>query len=464
MKISSKSFSNKHSSSFRDPSGYVFLDNKVLKRVVLPKYFTQYHALKKSGFYQKAMQHGLLIPHTESKSEKDSIELIPEEIPFISYPYEWSFNQLKDAALHTLKLQKYAVNNGFVLKDASAFNIAFHHGKTIFIDTLSFDFYTQDSPWKAFKMFVQHFLSPLVLAYYHGASILKLLQTHIDGIPLSLTSSLLPWKSKLSPMIYTNIHLLAKAELKYINQTGKKFNEVKVKKERHLNHLDALYSFIQGLKINQQTEWGNYYDNIHYNDTSLTFKKNQISEWVSYLGVKTVVDVGGNDGTMVRSFHNNLDFAIVGDIDENAVDLNYQKIKEQMGSNIIPLLLDILQPTPALGFNSKERFSIIKRLSKLNPDLTLALALVHHISLSGNVPFLKTAEFFARFSNYLIIEFPNRDDDMVQLLLNQKRDFKNHFDFYSVENFEKDFGVFFEIKKRVPIPKSNRILYQMEIK
>lgn len=464
MRTSSNSFSNNHSSSFRDPSGYVFVDNNnVLKRTVLPKYFAQYNALKASGFYEKVIKHGLLIPHHESKTTKESIELIPEEIPFITYPYEWSFSQLKDAALHTLKLQKYAVNNGFILKDATAFNIAFHQGKPIFIDTLSFDFYRPDSPWKAFKMFVQHFLSPLVLAHYHGSKILKLLQTHIDGIPLSLTTSLLPRKSKLNPTIFTNIHLLAKAERKYKHQTEKKTKEVKVKKERHLNHLDALYSFIQELKVNQQTEWGNYYENIHYNDTALDFKKNQISEWISNLNVKTIVDIGGNDGTMVRSFSHDLDLAIVGDIDENAVDLNYQKIKEQKGGNIIPFLLDILQPTPALGFDNKERFSIIDRLNQCKPDLTLALALIHHITLSGNVPFLKIAEFFARFSNYLIIEFPNRNDKMVQLLLDQKRDFKNHFDFYSEENFEKDFGVFFEIKKTVAIPKSNRILYQMEI-
>lgn len=463
MRASSDSFRNNHSSSFRDPSGYVFVDNNVLKRAVLPKYFTQYNALKASGFYKKVIKHSLLIPHNESKTTKDSIELIPEEIPFITYPYEWSFSQLKDAALHTLKLQKYAVSNGFILKDATAFNIAFHRGNPIFIDTLSFDFYSSDSPWKAFKMFVQHFLSPLVLAHYHGPTILKLLQTHIDGIPLSLTTSLLPRKSKLNPTILTNIHLLAKAERKYKNQTDKKTKEIKVKKERHLNHLDALYSFIQGLNVNQQTEWGNYYENIHYDDTALDFKKNQISEWISYLDLKTVVDIGGNDGTMVRSFSHDLDFAIVGDIDENAVDLNYQKIKEQKDANIIPVLLDILQPTPALGFDNKERFSIINRLNKFKPDLTLALALIHHISLGGNVPFLKIAEFFARFSNYLIIEFPNRNDEMVQLLLNQKRDFKNHFDFYSDENFEKDFSVFFEIEKRVAIPKSNRILYQMKI-
>ena len=150
MRASSNSFRNNHSSSFRDPSGYVFVDNNVLKRAVLPKYFTQYNALKASGFYKKVIKHSLLIPHNESKTTKDSIELIPEEIPFITYPYEWSFSQLKDAALHTLKLQKYAVSNGFILKDATAFNIAFHGGNPIFIDTLSFDFYNPDSPWKAF--------------------------------------------------------------------------------------------------------------------------------------------------------------------------------------------------------------------------------------------------------------------------------------------------------------------------
>ena len=216
-----------------------------------------------------------------------------------------------------------------------------------------------------------------------------------------------------------------------------------------------MYSFIQGLKVNQQTEWGNYYENIHYDDTALDFKKSNLGMDLIF-GCKNSSDIGGNDGTMVRSFSHDFDFAIVGDIDENAVDLNYQKIKEQKGANIIPVLLDILQPSPALGSTIKKD-SQLSTINKFKPDLTLALALIHHISLSGNVPFLNIAEFFARFSNYLIIEFPNRNDEMVQLLLDQKRDFKNHFDFYSAENFEKDFGVFFEIKKRVPILKSNRI-------
>jgi hypothetical protein len=149
---------NAHSSSFRDPSGYVFIEEGDIKRAINPIYFKQYKALTESGFYEGLIKNGLLISHKEVSNSEETIVLQADKIPFITYPYEWSFNMYKEAALLTLKIQKYSLEHGFTLKDATAFNITFYKGKAVFIDTLSFDFYVENSPWRAYKQFITHFL------------------------------------------------------------------------------------------------------------------------------------------------------------------------------------------------------------------------------------------------------------------------------------------------------------------
>ena len=159
---------SKHSASFRDPSGYVFVDDGVIKRTINPIYFKQYEALNTSGFFKALFDNKLLVAHKEVSATAEKIIIQPEHIPFIIYPYEWSFNQYKEAALLTLKLQKYALEHGFSLKDASAFNVAFYNGKAIFIDTLSFDFYVEDSPWRGYKQFISHFFELGLAPVLHG--------------------------------------------------------------------------------------------------------------------------------------------------------------------------------------------------------------------------------------------------------------------------------------------------------
>lgn len=149
-----------HEASFRDPSGYMFHDSDTLRRVINPIYFPQYQKLKSSGFFKTLIDQGLLISHEETSVSNEKIIITPERIPFVTNPYEWSFEQFKHAALHTLKIQKYALSKGFILKDASAYNATFHNGKPIFIDTLSFDFYEEDMPWRAYKQFITHFFGP----------------------------------------------------------------------------------------------------------------------------------------------------------------------------------------------------------------------------------------------------------------------------------------------------------------
>jgi hypothetical protein len=449
----------KHDASFRDPSGFIFYEGDTLRREICPIYFNQYNQLKESCFFNTLFNNGLLIPHEETLVTKDRIVITPEHIPFISNPYEWGFEQYKEAALLTLKIQKYALSKGFILKDASAYNVAFHSGKPVFIDTLSFDFYEEDTPWRAYKQFITHFLGPLVLARYHGTEILKLMQTHIDGIPIKLIASLLPAKTKLSSVIYTNIHLLAKMEDKHSEDYKAETKIAKLSKKAQNNILTSLFDYIKKLKVKERSEWGDYYSKTNYNEDAFNNKKNLIKEWVNQIKPKKLIDMGGNDGTFARTVIDDVDHIIVTDIDCNAVDHNYHQVKSNKELNMLPMVCDVLQPAPGIGFNNNERSSLITRLQEYAPDVTMALALIHHMTLSGNVPFERSAKFFASFSKNLIIEFPTRDDSWVESLLVRKREFINHFDFYNQSNFEEQFSLYFKMIQKKAIPGTKRIMY-----
>lgn len=455
---------NTHEASFRDPSGYMFHDGETLRRVINPIYFPQYTQLKSSGFFDTLIKKGLLIPHQETSATDDKVVITPEVIPFITNPYEWSFDQFKHAALLTLQIQKYALTKGFILKDASAYNVTFHKGKAVFIDTLSFDFYEEGTPWRAYKQFITHFFGPLVLAKYHGTEIFKMLQTHIDGIPVKLIASLLPGKTKLSSTLYTNIHLLAKMESKHSEDYKAETKVAKLSKKAQNNILTSLFDYIKNLELNEASEWGDYYEKTNYNDNAFEAKKQLVREWVLSLKAEKLIDIGGNDGTFARTVIDQVKDVLVTDIDSNAVGYNYHQLQKNGETNMLPFVCDVLQPAPGVGFNNTERNSLIDRLKNYAPDVTLALALIHHITLSGNVPFDKSAEFFAKFANYLIIEFPKREDSWVSSLLVRKREFVNHFDFYNEAQFEEGYLKYFTLEKKQAIEGTQRVLYVLKVK
>ncbi|WP_299118706.1 class I SAM-dependent methyltransferase [uncultured Winogradskyella sp.] len=455
---------NAHSSSFRDPSGYIFVDNGEIKRTINPIYFNQYNALTKSGFYNNLFKNDLLIPHEEVSNSEQEIILKAEKIPFVTYPYEWSFNMYKEAALLTLKLQKYSLEKGFSLKDATAFNVTFHKGKAIFIDTLSFDFYLENSPWRAYKQFITHFFGPLLLAHYHGAQSLKLLSNFIDGIPVKMIRSMLPFKTKLSPILYSNIHLLAKLEDKHNEDYKGEAKEASLSKKGQLNIIQSLYDYIKKLELKEHSEWGNYYDKTNYTDDAFIKKSEIINTWINTIQPERLIDIGGNDGTFVRKLNSAVKTALVCDIDNNAVDFNHKTMKLNKEQNMLPFVLDVLNPSAAIGLNNKERDSFLDRIEAFAPEATLALAVIHHMSLSGNVPFSESAKFFSSFSKHLIIEFPKREDSWVQRLLNNKADFKDHFGFYNLDNFISAYSNEFEILEQKEIEGSKRVIFLLRKK
>ncbi|MBM4387252.1 MAG: SAM-dependent methyltransferase, partial [Deltaproteobacteria bacterium] len=207
---------NRHTASFRDPSGFVFSKDGIICRRINRSYKDNYDFLIGSGLYDRLAGDGLLVAHKEVENvdaeSGEAYKIIePDPIPFISYPYEWCFSQLKHAALLTLKIQRLSMDAGMTLKDCSAYNVQFRRGKPVLIDTLSFERYRDGKPWVGYSQFCRHFLAPLALMSKKDVRLGNLLRIFIDGIPLDFAGGLLPWSTFLSFSILSHVHMQARA-------------------------------------------------------------------------------------------------------------------------------------------------------------------------------------------------------------------------------------------------------------
>ncbi len=447
------------SSSFRDPSGFLFSQGGHLYRQINLEYSSTYKKLMDSGLYAALIKKGWIIPHEEARDIKPArpdtsfLVIKPEKVFFISYPYEWCFSQLKDAALLTLKIQKLALEKGLTLKDASAYNIQFVNGKPILIDTLSFDEYTDGKPWDAYKQFCQHFLAPLALMSKVDIRLNQLLRVYIDGVPLDLCSKLLPWSSRLNLGLATHIHIHSNVQKKYSSSTETSTKNISVSQTGLLGVIDSLQSTIKGLEWQPKgTEWAEYYDITNYSSDAFEDKKQQVRSFLQETGGGKIWDLGANTGEFSRVA---MDFGSVVsfDIDPAAVEKNYRQIKSSKEVGILPLVQDLTNPSGGIGWANAERDSLTKR----GPvDVVLALALIHHICISNNVPLEFFAEYLRSLGNYTILEFVPKEDSQVKILLNTRKDIFPH---YSIEGFETAFGKSFEIVKKQPLEGTLRVLY-----
>lgn len=451
--------------SFRDPSGFMFKCQGEIFRQVNWLSRDDYDLLINSGLYAKLIKAGLLIPHAEVNcsylQDKTAYKILkPFLIPFVSYPYEWSFSQLKDAALTTLKIQRYALDYGMSLKDASAFNIQFWQGKPILIDTLSFERYRKGRPWVAYRQFCQFFLAPLALISYNHFSLNRLLLSSIDGIPLDLASDLLPWRTWYKLGFFLNLHLprlihrwLSEGSIaEYIKNPKKKFSE-----KSFQGLIDNLQSTIENLKwVPKSSSWSDYSSRDLHSPAYGEHKKNTLKKFLEMVRPQSVWDLGAGTGIYSRICASQGSFTVSCDADPLCVERNYLECKDSLEKNILPLLIDLTNPSPALGWMNLERFSLIERGPA---DMIVALALLHHLSISNNLPFEKIVEFFHRCSKWVVIEFVPKHDPQTQKLLSCREDI---FADYHQAYFELEFSRFFKIIESVQLDDSPRILYLLE--
>lgn len=449
------------SGSFRDPSGFLFKYNDEVFRQINLIYKEDYDLLMNSGLYDELVKKNWLISHKEIELDNNNFSeeaykiIKPEQLKFISYPYEYSFSQLKDAALLTLKILKKALKFGMILKDASIYNIQFHKGKPIFIDTLSFEKYDGESPWVAYKQFCQHFLAPLALMTYKDIRLSTMLNHYIDGIPLDLTAKLLPCKTYFKFSLLLHIHIHSLSQNRYSDKPVKeKIKKRKFSKLSFLGLIDGLETAVKKLKLKKlKTEWADYYSDNSYTDKDIEEKKNIVSEMLKTSSPEMVWDFGANTGFFSRiSSEKNIP-TISFDIDPICIENSYLYSKNNNEKNIVPLLLDLTNPPSGLGWANEERMSLIER----GPvDLLLALALIHHLAISNNVPFDMIAEYFSKLCKNLIIEFVPKNDVQVQRLLKTRKDI---FVNYNEENFVKSFTKYFEIIESKTVGETGRSIY-----
>jgi len=416
-----------------------------------------------SNLYQVLVDKKYLIPHKEvanMKPEKEGWKIIkPERIPFISYSYEWPFSLLKDAALLTLEVQKIALKHGMSLKDANAFNIQILNGKPILIDTLSFEKYEEGKPWVAYKQFVEHFLCPLALMSYDDVRLGRISSIFLDGIPVDIAASLLPISAKFKPKLFFHVFAHASSQRRYSNKKIDASKKNKVFSKRALIGLiDSLEGSIKGMKYDPKgTEWEDYYeDNNNYNSSSHKNKADLVEKYLKTIKPDSVWDMGANTGMFSNIAAKTNANVIAFDIDYGALEKGYQSIKKNNIKNITPLFCDFTNPINSLGWENTERMSLIERGPA---DAILALALVHHLAIPHNLPFEKIASGFSKIGKNLIIEFIEKSDSQVQILLSSRKDI---FDKYTQEDFEDSFKKYFNIKEKIKIKDTVRTLYLME--
>lgn len=445
--------------SFRDRSGYVYSDSDKVLRTIMPCYKETWEQVTQGDFMAQLQDQELIVSFEEHSPIHDSWKtLTVEPVPFISYPYEWSFSQLKDAALLTLDLQLKALENSMVLKDASAYNVQFFGAKPVFIDLLSFEPRKNEGAWEAYRQFCSHFLAPLALAAKKDLRYIQMSRQWIDGIPLDITSGILPWRAKLSLGIFMHLVLHASYQNKYADpRTLKKAGQRAISSEKLADIAHSLKSTIEKLSFpSQLTEWGDYYNDTNYSDEGTEAKLKVIESVAERYKGQLAVDLGANTGRFSLPLAKHFSTVVAADIDPVAVDNHYRYLQQHGPDNILPIVLDLSSPSPSLGWACKERGSFADRC---DCSLLLALALCHHLRFTCGIPFAQISEFFSSLmlpGGVLVVEFVPKGDSQVQRMLCARDDV---FDDYTLEAFCEAFNASgFDEMERHSLPNSCRTL------
>ena len=448
--------------SFRDPAGFVFQKDGTFFRQVNRCYEATFARLMDSALYATLVEQDLLIPHEDADPglapEANAAAVIrPAQLAFVSYPFEWSFSQLKASALTTLRVQRLALSHGLSLKDASAYNVQLHDGRPVLIDTLSFEPYEAGLPWVGYRQFCQHFLAPLALMAYRDVRLGALLQGHLDGLPLDLAVRLLPWRTRLRPGLLMHLHLHSRAQARHGDSERTRDSLKGRMSQRRLDALlESLESTVRRLSWNPgDTPWASYGDQSSYSDAGQSDKQRLVAEYLSQVDADCVWDLGGNVGIFSRIAAANGSAVLSIDSDPGAVESSYRRMVENVERNLFPIVADLTSPSPALGWDNQE----VRSLTQRGPaGLVMALALIHHLAISNNTHFERLAPFFASLGRTLLIEFVPPDDPMVVRLLAMR----NHtFPWYTQEDFETAFSRSFRVLRSDAIADSKRRLYLM---
>ncbi len=450
--------------SYRDPAGFVYRRDGIIYRQINAVFAEEWEHYTHSGLYDRLAAAGVVIEHEEvdldlAAEPPASYVIRPEQLKTISYPYEWSFSQLKDAALLTLEAQALAAAAGMTLRDASAYNIQFRLGRPVLIDSLSFERTQPGQPWIAYGQFCEHFLAPLALMARVDVRLGGLMRSHLEGIPLDLAARLLPGRTRLSFGLGPHLHLHARAQRQHAasgaTAVSRASNSMSPAKLETL--IESLRGTIKGLSWEPAgTEWAEYAGNTSYDDDATRAKEDAVAAALVEAAGSSAWDLGANTGRYSRIAAERGYSVVALDIDPAAVERGYRALRKGSSVDILPLLADLTDPSPPLGWGSAERKGLLERI---DTDVILALALIHHLAISRNVPLPMIADLFAGLAPHAIVEWVPKEDSMVQQLLASREDI---FPDYSIEGFRAAFGAHFDIVRETPIENTDRTLFHLK--
>jgi hypothetical protein len=476
--------------SYKDTAARVVLENGTYYRIIFEEYQAEYDHLIQSGLYKTLTEKGLMIKHEEidisvlreaEQFQQSSTyhnepykRLKPYQIPFQSYPFEWSYGQWRKVMYAYLQINQIALAHGMILKDATPYNFYFEGGRAVLLDTSSFDFFKEGEPWIAYRQFCSEMLSPFALMHYNGQRWARITQSHLRGMPLNFVSKQLPLKSWLNLTCLLHIHMHGKyatndsenSSLRISNKKGSEKNEELLvnqkgfSKEKILSLMKMLQSTVVNWKqpFTFEKHWIDYYQKDISSNKYLIHKEVVIKEWLAQLTnqnkLHSILDLGANTGKFSLIASEYADKVIALEYDDICVDAIDKAIVSSKQKNIFCLRMDLAETTPNMGVLEKEFSSIYIRAKS---SLVMGLALIHHLFISNQLSFYKIASILDRFSDKnVIVEFIPITDEKVQFLIKDKqRDYSD----YTEEAFKEAIDRFFEIKERKQIEGSERILY-----
>jgi hypothetical protein len=449
--------------SFRDPDSRVFYAGDAVFRALSSEGLDDFRALAQAGLLEDSR-----IVATELLSEAPDLPvplvkettgvLRHERIPFVSYPYEWTFSMLKDAALLQLDLLLAALAHDLVLKDSTPYNVQFSGARAVFVDVGSFERLRPGEPWAGYRQFCMLYLYPLLLQALKGVRFQPWLRGSIEGITPAEMRGLMSARDRFRRGLLTHVFLHARLEQRHADHGGEIREDVRragFRKELIVANVRKLRKLVERLRWDPPAGvWTAYGERNSYSDEDAARKDEFVRDAVGASSPRLVWDVGANNGRYSRIAAEQARTVLAIDADQGPLELLYRELRDEGDERILPLTIDLADPSPGLGWRGLERGAVADRG---RPDLVLALALVHHLAISANVPVSEVVEWLAGLGAALVIEFPTREDPMVQKLLAPKRE-GLHPD-YELGFFERCLGEAFTIDRRERLGSGTRVLF-----
>lgn len=452
--------------SYRDREGRVFESDGRLLRALSARALEEWDAVSATPFFARAMADGRVVETRRVDLPADApvataqpwvAALEHQRIPFISYPYEWSFGMLRDAALLQLELLREALEAGFVLKDSSAYNLQWIGSRPVFIDVPSFERHRQGEPWIGYLQFCQLFLYPLLLTAYRDIPFRGLLRGSLDGVPPATAAAMFSLRDRLRPGVLTHVALQARLQAA---QSGgqrsvrRQLADAGFGRELILANVRKLSRLITRLEWKRSAStWVDYRETHSYSDADHAAKKEFVRAAAAAVPRRMVWDLGANTGDFSRVCREHAEYILAIDADELAVERMYRELNAEGDGKILPLVGNLVDPSPGLGWLGRERRPLPDRG---RPDLVLALALIHHVVIGANLPLDDFVDGLARLGGDLVIEFVHKDDPMVRQLLLEKED---RYADYDRDRLERALSRHWTIAERLALGSGTRTLY-----